>query len=616
MLVESFHRRLSWLVLGAVLLGAAPARAQAPAARPEVPAPAASPEPSPGVAKDATGTADAANAVEEEAVERIDPLDRSTPRRSMQNFLAAARDSDWKRAVEFLDMRRVPEGARESRGPRLARELKAVLDRELWVELESLSDEPAGDLDDGLPPSREVLGTIETEGDDIRVQLERVTAAGDARAWKFSASTVAAVPGLYDEFGPGRIGEILPPVFFDVSFLDVQLWQWAGLLVFAIVSWLLSWLIAFTIVRVLDPFVRRSRTSIDDRAVAMTAGPLRLVLAVGIFVSLTRLLGLAVPAQHFFDQLGKVAVIVALSWLLLRLIDVFSRNIEEQLVGRGQIGTAAVVPLGRRAAKAVVLAFTTLAALQNFGFNVTGLIAGLGIGGLAVALAAQKTLENLFGGLTLIADQPVRVGDFCRFSDKIGTVEDIGLRSTRIRTLDRTVVSVPNSEFTNMQLENFTRRDRIWLHPILGVRYETTPDQLRFLLVELKKMLVAHPRVLSQPARVRFVGFGDFSLNLEIFAYVDTTDFDEFLAIQEDVFLRIMDIVEQSGTGFAFPSQTVYLGSDSGLPADPVAAAEASVRSWREKKQMPLPWMPPPVQQELAGTLDYPPEGSAPDGRG
>ncbi len=552
---------------------------------------------------------------EETTGPKLDPDDSSTPRRSMENFLLAARDSDWARAAGHLDLRRLPKAERAERGPRLARQLKAVLDRELWIELDALSDDPAGAADDGLPSTRDTVGVIATGDKKAPIEMERVSGAGDASVWKISAATVAATPGLYNQFGPGIIGEILPPVFFDVSFLEVQLWQWAGLLAFCALAWLASWLVTFTLGRILGPLVRQSKTTIDDRLLDLTAGPLRLVLSVAIFVSLTRVIGPAVPVQRFLDQVGKVAVILALSWLLLRLVDVVSKNVEDKLVQRGQAGTAAILPLGRRGAKAVVLAFATLAALQNFGFHVTGILAGLGIGGLAVALAAQKTLENLFGGLTIIADQPVRVGDFCRFSGTIGTVEDIGLRSTRIRTLERTVVSVPNSEFSNMQIENFTRRDRIWLHPILGIRYETTPDQLRFLLVELKKMLVAHPRVSPEPARVRFVEFGDYSLNLEIFAYVRTSDFDEFLSIKEDIYLRIMDIVARSGTGFAFPSQTLYMSSDSGLPDDRVAAAEASVRSWREAKSMPLPWMPLPVQRELAGTLDFPPEGSASDGR-
>jgi small-conductance mechanosensitive channel len=196
------------------------------------------------------------------------------------------------------------------------------------------------------------------------------------------------------------------------------------------------------------------------------------------------------------------------------------------------------------------------------------IVAGLGIGGLAVALAAQKTVENLFGGLTLITDQPVRAGDFCRVGGWIGTVEDVGLRSTRIRTLDRTVVTIPNAAFAAMELENFARRDRIFFHPILNLRYETTPDQLRWLLVALKRLLVSHPMVSPEPARVRFVALGAHSLDLELFAYVRTTDFDEFLAVQEDLLLRIMDLVEESGTGFAFPSQTLYAAPDPGVDAE------------------------------------------------
>jgi MscS family membrane protein len=252
-----------------------------------------------------------------------------------------------------------------------------------------------------------------------------------------------------------------------------------------------------------------------------------------------------------------------------------------------------------------------LAGLDSFGFDVTALLAGLGIGGLAVALALQKTLENLFGGATLIADRPVQVGDFCRFGDKVGTVEEIGLRSTRVRTLDRTVVTIPNADFSTMQLENFARRDRIWYHPTLGLRYETTPEQLRYVLVEIRKLFYSHPRVDPEPARVRFTGFGAYSLDLEVFAYVRVTDYGEYLEVAEDLNLRIMDVVTQAGTGFAFPSQTLYVRPDPPPDAAAAASAEAEVARWRERRELPLPGFPPERLRELAGTLDYPPRGSA-----
>jgi len=271
---------------------------------------------------------------------------------------------------------------------------------------------------------------------------------------------------------------------------------------------------------------------------------------------------------------------------------------------------ACVVPLGVKAAKIVVAILALIAVLQNVGINVTGVLAGLGIGGLAVALAAQKTVENLFGGITLILDQPVRVGDFCRFGQKLGTVEEIGLRSTRIRTLERTLVSVPNGQFVSFELENFTARDRCWLQTILGLRYETTPDQLRYVLVELRTMLYAHPMVAANP-RIRLVKLGESSLDLEIFAYVPTANYDEFLAVREDIYLRIMDIVAQSGTSLAFPSQTTYTASDSGIDEAKRAAAEARVREWREAGTLYMPDFPADTVSALDGTIRYPPSGSA-----
>jgi MscS family membrane protein len=192
----------------------------------------------------------------------------------------------------------------------------------------------------------------------------------------------------------------------------------------------------------------------------------------------------------------------------------------------------------------------------------------------------------------------------------VGTVEEIGLRSTRVRTLDRTLVTVPNAEFSTIQLENFAARDRIWYHPRLGLRYETTPDQLRFVLVELRRMLYSHPKIDPDPARVRFVGFGDSSLDLDIYAYVRTGDYNEYLEVAEDLNLRVMDIVAQAGTGFAFPSSTTYLAKDDGIDPERSASAEQAVAGWRERGELYLPAFPPEQIQELAGQLAWPPEGT------
>jgi MscS family membrane protein len=220
----------------------------------------------------------------------------------------------------------------------------------------------------------------------------------------------------------------------------------------------------------------------------------------------------------------------------------------------------------------------------------TAAIAALGLGGLAIALGAQKLFENLIGGVTLVADRPVRIGDFCRFGTALGTVENIGIRSTRIRTLDRTVLTVPNGDFSAMKIENFTSRDRFWFHPTLNLRYETSPEQVRYLLQELRAMLHAHPRVSNEPARVRFIALGAYSIDLEIFAYVYANSYDEFLEVQEDLLLRCMEIVNKSGTGFAFPSQTLYVSRDDGIDAERARTAEEAVRTRRDSGSLHSPF--------------------------
>jgi MscS family membrane protein len=246
----------------------------------------------------------------------------------------------------------------------------------------------------------------------------------------------------------------------------------------------------------------------------------------------------------------------------------------------------------------------------RMGIPVYGILAGLGVGGLAIALAAQSTIENLIGGLSLFADKPIRVGDYCRYGNDAGTVEAIGIRSTRIRGADRTLTTIPNATLSKMPVVNFAARDRMLIQSVIGVRYETSPEQLRYFLVRIREMLVGHPRIHPDPVRARFIGFGASSLDIEVFAYVMTSDQAEFLGIREDVLLRIMDIVEQSGTGFAFPSQTLYFAGYDGLDTEKTEAAEARVRQWRNEGRLPFPNFSSEQVRQIHGTVAFPPPGS------
>jgi MscS family membrane protein len=534
-----------------------------------------------------------------------------SPRAAIIGFLEAGHDGNWKQAATFLNLAPVPAQERSRRGPELARALKLVLDRTLWVEVDLVSPEPEGDTADGLPARRERVGVIESAAGPVDVLLDRVADPTGIPRWQISAATVSMIPKLYDEFGYGVLGEVLPSLFFEPIAFEVQLWQWIALAVLAVLAWFASWFGSRTILVALRPAIARSETDLDDRLLDAMLGPLRWTLALLVFSIANYTLGLSLPAHRALVAIEKVGGIITATWFLMRLIDVLGYAVERRLVEREQSSAVSFIPLGRKTVKSFVGVVATLAALDSFGFDVTALIAGLGIGGLAVALALQKTLENLFGGATLIADRPVRVGDFCRFGDKLGTVEEIGMRSTRVRTLDRTLVTVPNADFVAMQLESFSARDKIWFHPRLGLRYETTPEQLRYVLIEIRRMLYAHPKVDPDPARVRFVNFGDFSLDIDIYAYLLATDYTEFLEIAEDLNLRIMDIINEAGTGFAFPSSTTYVARDNGIDGDKGRLAESQVAQWRSQGALYLPGFPDDAIRELGDSLPWPPEGSA-----
>ena len=198
---------------------------------------------------------------------------------------------------------------------------------------------------------------------------------------------------------------------------------------------------------------------------------------------------------------------------------------------------------------------------QQVGLPILGLLAGVGVGGLAVALAAQHSIENLIAGLNLYVDRPIRVGDWCRCGQIEGAVEQIGLRSTRIRGLDRTLTSIPNSDVAKAQLVNFTLRDQFLFRHVIDLRFETSADRLRAFTTASLAYLQTHPRVRSdaQPPRVHVVEFAAWSIKVELFAYVDAQRLPDFLPIQEELLHHIRQIIQQTGAEFAFPSQTSYL---------------------------------------------------------
>jgi MscS family membrane protein len=460
----------------------------------------------------------------------------------MARFMDACRNGEYAKAAEYLNLSQLRRADRAKRGPELARELEIILDRVLWVDLDRLSPDRDGDPDDGLTPLHDSLGTIETAAGPVEVVIERVSAANGQEVWKIASDVVAIIPELYEEYGWGPLARVLPAPFFEVRLLQIRLWQWIGLALLAAAAWGVSRLVRGALVRGARLLLARSGDAVPASSLAVAvAEPLRLLLGVVVSAAGLRLLALAVPVHRVLNGLLKSLAIVAFTWLFLRILDEYAQRFERRLDHTAHARDTA--HLGRRTLKVFVVIVAFIAALQNFGFNVTGLLAGLGVGGLAVALAAQKTVENLFGSISLVADQPVRLGDVCRFGDTVGTVEDIGLRSTRIRTVSRTLVTIPNAQFSTMALENLSLRDRIPVRATLALPQGTTAPQVRDVLRKLREQVATVSRVDAASTRATFVRLEPQVLEVELFVYVMTTRWEEYVGVREQVLLAALEVV-------------------------------------------------------------------------
>jgi MscS family membrane protein len=507
-------------------------------------------------------------------------------------------------AAQYLQM---SASKRQSQGADISRELLAVLN--LMGTLKSISTNPEGSVQVGLPPDRERVGTVSVDDREVDIILVHVSDANAGRIWLFSSETLAQIPELYESVQAEQVETKLPgPLRHD--FLYMAVWQWLALLLAIPLAAGIAWLLV-KFVSLPNLLWRQRREQPVPRRWSAVSAPVWLLFTVVIHAIITKFLRLPLLHRHYYYRVSLVILVIALAWLTLRSLTRGLDMLRNRAIARGSAGTGSLVLLGQRIIKVLVIIFAGLGILGALGFNMTTALAGLGIGGLAIGFGAQKTIENLFGGVSVLADEVIRVGDTCNFNGRVGTIEDISLRSTRIRTVERTELAIPNGTLATMNIENLTRRDKILFNPALGLRYETTADQLRFLLAECRRLLYEHPKIETASARIRFAGFLDSSLSLEIFSYILTKDMAEYTAIREDLLLRIMDIVTDSGTGFAFPSQTVYLGKDEGMNPEKAARAASKVAEWREGQQLPFPDF---AQTEISGfrdSLPYPSPESA-----
>ncbi len=345
---------------------------------------------------------------------------RGVPRTSIQGFLNAARKLDYERAAQYLQL---PGWVSESEGPQLARHLKIAFDRApLWIDLDLVSDKPEGHSDDGLPWNRDLLGRIKSQERAVDILLQQFPRPDGVRIWKFSPLTVAEIPWLYDQFGFGALGEILPAVIFDLEFLGIQVWLWVGILVVVV----LAYLVALVPAKIILYLLRRKATELRNRLARLVAGPLRLLLFALIGRAGIDLLGPTVTLRAVLE--AQTLVLIAIAWFVMRLLDLVFDRLAVRLRRTGQAQAIVLLPTVSNTLKTVVIIIFALVWLDNIGFKVTTLLAGLGLGGLALALGLQKSIENVVAAITLYAAQP----DLGVVPDHVALREVVDLKACKL----------------------------------------------------------------------------------------------------------------------------------------------------------------------------------------
>ena len=497
------------------------------------------------------------------------PAAPDSPRAAITEFLELCDRGRYDDAARFLEL---PRG-RTRDGSELARRLDAVLDRRVLLDLDSLSPLATGDTQDALPKGVDQVAEI-TIDEDAAPQSVRITRTRKkGAAWMFTRDTVEHVDDWYIGLDDRWLLEHLPGPLLRMGPRGLLWWQWIALPCVLFVAWIAGWFMSRVTRRIAHRPLQRTASIFDEQALQRLSGPLTLFWALVLSWFGIQFVHLLPRAEDFAERVMLAGYLFAVFWALLRLVDIVLQLVTHSPWGRSHATGRALLPLAGRVAKVALVAMAIVALLAQLGYPIASLLAGLGIGGLALALAAQKTVENLFGTFSIGADQPFREGDTVRIENFIATVEFIGLRSTRFRTPDRTVITIPNGKLAEMRLESLAVRDRLRFVCTLPLVFETTEAQIREIIAGCERVLAQHANTSTESASARFVAIGSSSLDIEVIAYFDTAEWNEFLVLRQEVLLALRRVVEEAGTSFAYPTQTVQLAGSSGRAGEPVSPA-------------------------------------------
>lgn len=501
-------------------------------------------------------------------------------------FLRAAQRQDFQTAARYLQA--AP--GQDLNSALRAKEFRALRPH-FKGDLALLTDDPQGAVEPGLAPGQVRAGVIKVNGTTVDVILVRVDDPEAGKIWLVSKETVASIPALYAQLEnrpPTLVDRIIPDALRNREVLGLSLAQWIAWLLSIPLSWILAWLL--TVLLSVPVWIRCRLKKLAFTSIWKTRVGRPIECMIAIFIHGFFVYQLEPPLLYriYYFRFLAALLVGCFLWTVSALADRGFAHFVIRTRTEGKGGEAIII-LVQRLHRVLLLIIALIAALAIFGVNVRTTLAGLGIGGLAIALAAQKSMENLIGGISLLMDKAVRVGDFCKIGDQMGTVEDIGLRSLKLRTLDQNLSVVPNGSLAQMQFQNMARRSKLLLSQTFSLRIETRSDQLRALLNHIQNLLNQHPAVEAKTCRVRVAGFSGTAFQLELFAFIKTGDMAEFTLIRQELILKIAEIVEASGSGFAGPTQLAYISVDKGIDAEKAADLAHHLSEARAKDLLSFP---------------------------
>lgn len=503
-----------------------------------------------------------------------------SPKQVMEKFLKLTKESAFEQADRLFDL-----------SPRLiqrinpAQKLSTLLDYHGDLKIHKISSHVLGNMEDHEDPDSEIVGFIKIGPIIEPIILTKVT-ENDYISWRFSKDFALKLPKLYaliPKYSTERFfAQWTPEWLKEVKIFGMKIWQWISMVFSLIFLYFASSIVLIPVFKLLLSFVKRVFGYVPEGLKQDLYKPSRIIFMASSFYGLSYWLELSLMTRNMLFFLLSIVLLLCMTSISLNIIDHIVEYFHFKSDRKNRKNLFVVIGPLQKMFKVICIIIAVSFFLTSIGVNVTAIIAGLGVGGIAVALASQKSIENLFGGISVIIDRPVQVGDFCKFGEQmLGTVEEIGLRSTRVRTLKRTLVCIPNAEFSQLKLENYQERDKMHFHHILTLRYDAKAEQIKMLLIELREMLLVHDKVDSDGSRVRFINLSNTGVEIEINSYVKTQRYDEFLAIKEDLNLKILSILENCGLSLAFPTQTVVLEKQNKIDE---SSSHKAARILEEKK--------------------------------